>query len=50
MQHTQTLPLTLNIAAEVDAALAAAGFIGAQFERESIPLYLSFIEKMIDAE
>jgi hypothetical protein len=50
MKHPQTLPSTLKIAAEVDAALAAAGLIGPQVEREAIPLYLSFIEEMIDAE
>ena len=50
MKHPQTLPSALKIAAEVDAALAAAGLIGPQVEREAIPLYLSFIEEMIDAE
>jgi hypothetical protein len=50
MKHPQTLPSPLKIAAEVDAALAAAGLTGPQVERESIPLYLSFIEEMIDAE
>jgi hypothetical protein len=50
MKHPQTLPSPLKIAAEVDAALAAAGLTGPQVERESIPLYRSFIEEMIDAE
>lgn len=55
MKQPQTIPspsLTspLKIAAEVDAALAAAGLMGPQVEREAIPLYLSFIEEMIDAE
>ncbi|MGK0249005.1 MAG: hypothetical protein ACI910_001740 [Oleispira sp.] len=50
MKHPQTLPSPLKIAAQVDAALAAAGLTGPQVERESIPLYLSFIEEMIDAQ
>jgi hypothetical protein len=50
MKHPQTLPSPLKIAAEIDAALAAAGLTGPQVERESIPLYRSFIEEMIDAE
>lgn len=50
MKNPQTLPSPLKIAAEVDAALAAAGLTGPQVEREAIPLYLSFIEEMIDAE
>ena len=50
MKNPQTLPSSLKIAAEVDAALAAAGLLGPQVEREAIPLYLSFIEEMIDAE
>ncbi|MEH6447568.1 MAG: hypothetical protein V7765_02810 [Oleispira sp.] len=50
MKQPQTLPSSLKIAAEVDAALAAAGLTGPQVEREAIPLYLSFIEEMMDAE
>ena len=50
MMHPQTLPSPLKIAAEVDAALAAAGLAGPQVEREAIPLFLSFLEEMIDAE
>ena len=50
MKQPQTLPSTLMIAAEVDAALAAAGLTGPQVEREAIPLFLSFIEEMIDAQ
>jgi hypothetical protein len=50
MKQPQNLPSTLMIAAEVDAALAAAGLTGPQVEREAIPLFLSFIEEMIDAE
>jgi len=50
MKNPQTLPSSLKIAAEVDAALAAAGLTGPQVEREAVPLYLSFIEEMIDAE
>jgi hypothetical protein len=50
MKHPQTLPSPLKIAAEIDAALAAAGLTGPQVERESIPLYRSFIKEMIDAE
>lgn len=50
MKQPQTLPSPLKIAAEVDAALAAAGLTGPQVEREAVPLYLSFIEEMIDAE
>lgn len=50
IKHNQTLLSPFKIAAEVNAALAAAGFIGAQILRESIPLYFSFIESMIGAE
>jgi hypothetical protein len=50
MKHPQTLPSPHKIAAEIDAALAAAGLTGPQVERESIPLYRSFIKEMIDAE
>jgi len=50
MKQPQNLPSTLMIAAEVDAALAAAGLTGPQVEREAVPLFLSFIEEMIDAE
>jgi len=50
MSHPQTLPSPLKIAAEVDAALAAAGLAGPQVEREAIPLFLSFLEEMVDAE
>lgn len=50
MKPLQPLPSPLMIAAEVDAALAAAGLTGPQVEREAIPLYLSFIEEMMDAE
>lgn len=50
MKQPQTLPSSLKIAAEVDAALAAAGLTGPQVKREAIPLYLSFIEEMVDAE
>ena len=49
MSHPQTLPSPLKIAAEVDAALAAAGLAGPQVEREAIPLFLSFLEEMVDA-
>jgi hypothetical protein len=50
MQHPQTLPSPLKIAAEIDAALAESGLAGPQVEREAIPLYLSFVEDMIDVE
>jgi len=50
MKQPQTLPSSLKIAAEVDAALAAAGLTGPQVKREAIPLYFSFIEEMVDAE
>jgi hypothetical protein len=50
MSHPQTLPSPLKIAAEVDAALAAAGLAGPQVEREATPLFLSFLEEMVDAE
>jgi hypothetical protein len=50
MKQLPDLPSSLKIAAEGDAALAAAGLTGPQVERETIPLYLSFIEEMIDAE
>lgn len=50
MTQPQILPSTIKVAAEIDAALAAAGLTGPQVEREAIPLYLSFIEEMIDAE
>ncbi|GEM_PF-2510312 len=50
MQHPQTLPSPLKIAAEIDAALAESGLAGPQVEREPIPLYLSFIEDMLDVD
>jgi hypothetical protein len=50
MKHPQTLPSPLKIAAEVDAALAAAGLAGPQVEREAIPLYRSYIQELIDVD
>ncbi len=56
MSHPQTLKPSnklaspLKIAAEVDAALAAAGLDGPQVEREAVPLYLNFLQEMVDAE
>jgi hypothetical protein len=56
MSHPQTmkpankLASPLKIAAEIDAALAAAGLDGPQVEREAVPLYLSFLQEMVDAE
>ena len=48
MTESKSLPSALTIAAEVDAALAAAGLAGPQVEREAIPLYLSFVHELID--
>ncbi len=50
MKHSKTLPSPLKIAAEVDAALAAAGLMDSQVEREAIPLYYDFLEELVDAE
>lgn len=47
---TDKLASPLKIAAEVDAALAAAGLDGPQVEREAIPLYLNFLQEMVDAQ
>ena len=48
MTHSNSLPSALKIAAEVDAALAQAGLAGPQVEREAIPLYLMFVQELID--
>lgn len=46
----EKLASPLKIAAEVDAALAAAGLDGPQVEREAIPLYLNFLQEMLDVQ
>ena len=48
MTKSNSLPSALKIAAEVDAALAQAGLAGPQVEREAIPLYLMFVQELID--
>lgn len=50
MKHPQILPSSLKIAAEIDAALAAAGLAEPQVEREAIPLYRTYIQEMIDVD